>query len=101
MKPAAFDYVRAESLGEALDVLHHGGSDARVIAGGQSLLPMLNMRLAKPGAIVDINRIKELAYINDTPDGLMIGTLTRQRAVERSRVEIGRASCRERVLRLV
>jgi hypothetical protein len=50
MKPAAFDYVRAESLDEALDVLRNEGSDARIIAGGQSLMAMLNMRLAKPSS---------------------------------------------------
>ena len=86
MKPAAFAYYDPTSTAEALETLAALGDEAKVLAGGQSLVPMMNMRLAKPGAIIDINRIKELAYINDMPDGLMIGTLTRQRAVERSRV---------------
>src|SRR5580692_2499807 len=53
MKPAAFDYVRAEHIDEALDVLGREGSEARILAGGQSLLPMLNMRLARPSTIID------------------------------------------------
>ncbi len=61
MKPAAFDYVRAESLDEALDVLRNECSDARVIAGGQSLMAMLNMRLAKPRVLIDIMRIEKLS----------------------------------------
>ena len=60
MKPAAFDYVSAEHLDEALDVLGQEGSDARIIAGGQSLMAMLNMRLAKPKALIDIMRLQEL-----------------------------------------
>jgi hypothetical protein len=63
MKPAAFDYLRAEHLDEALDVLRQDGSDARIIAGGQSLMAMLNMRLAKPRALIDIMRLQDLARI--------------------------------------
>ena len=66
MKPAAFDYVRAEHLDEALDVLGREGSDARIIAGGQSLMAMLNMRLAKPRTLIDIMRLAELARIETT-----------------------------------
>ncbi|HEY7355009.1 MAG TPA: xanthine dehydrogenase family protein subunit M, partial [Ktedonobacterales bacterium] len=71
---------------ETLELLGEMGWGAKILAGGQSLVPMMNMRLAKPEAIIDINRVKELAYITEAEDGLMIGTLTRQRAVERSRV---------------
>ena len=60
MKPAAFDYVRAEHLDEALDVLGREGGDARIIAGGQSLMAMLNMRLARPRTLIDIMRLAEL-----------------------------------------
>ena len=60
MKPAAFDYVRAESIEEALDVLRQEGADARVLAGGQSLVPMLSMRLAKPRAVIDIMHLPAL-----------------------------------------
>ena len=61
MKPAPFDYIRAESLDEALAALREHGSDARVLAGGQSLLPMLNMRLAKPAVVIDVMRIEALS----------------------------------------
>ena len=66
MKPAAFDYVRAASLEEALNVLAQEGADARVIAGGQSLMAMLNMRLARPKVLVDIMRISALDRIEET-----------------------------------
>jgi 2-furoyl-CoA dehydrogenase FAD binding subunit len=78
MKPAAFDYVRAESLDEALDVLRSEGGDARIIAGGQSLMPMLNMRLAKPRVLVDIMRLKELHRIEPRQDKIAVGAAVRQ-----------------------
>jgi 2-furoyl-CoA dehydrogenase FAD binding subunit len=78
MKPAAFDYVRAESLGEALDVLRNAGGDARIIAGGQSLVPMLNMRLAKPRVLVDIMRLEELRRIEPRQGKIAVGAAVRQ-----------------------
>jgi 2-furoyl-CoA dehydrogenase FAD binding subunit len=78
MKPAAFDYVRAESLDEALDVLRNEGSDARIIAGGQSLMPMLNMRLAKPRVLVDIMRLAELRKIEPRQGKIAVGAGVRQ-----------------------
>jgi 2-furoyl-CoA dehydrogenase FAD binding subunit len=78
MKPAAFDYVRAENLDEALAVLRDEGSDARIIAGGQSLLPMLNMRLARPRVLVDIMRLEELRRIDTKPDQIVVGAAVRQ-----------------------
>jgi 2-furoyl-CoA dehydrogenase FAD binding subunit len=78
MKPAAFDYVRAEYLDEALDVLGREGSDARIIAGGQSLMAMLNMRLAKPRTLIDIMRLAELARIETTGDTIRVGAAVRQ-----------------------
>ena len=57
MKPVAFDYVRADSLETALDALAEYGDDAQLLAGGLSLMPMLNMRLARPGVVVDISRL--------------------------------------------
>ena len=57
MKPAPFDYVRAESVDEVVDLLAEHGDDARIIAGGQSLVPMLNMRLVRPEVLVDITRL--------------------------------------------
>jgi len=81
MKPAAFNYVRAESLEEALEVLHQEGSDARIIAGGQSLMPMLNMRLSKPKTLIDIMRLPELARIDRKSENVLIGAGVRQAAL--------------------
>jgi 2-furoyl-CoA dehydrogenase FAD binding subunit len=78
MKPAAFDYVRADHLDEALDVLSREGSDARILAGGQSLMAMLNMRLAKPGTLIDIMHLPDLARIEPRGDTIMIGAGVRQ-----------------------
>ena len=74
MKPAPFDYVRAESLDEALDVLHREGANARVLAGGQTLVPMLNMRVAQLRVIVDIMRVPELNRIDDAGDKIRVST---------------------------
>jgi 2-furoyl-CoA dehydrogenase FAD binding subunit len=81
MKPAAFDYVRAEHLDEALEVLANEGSDARIIAGGQSLMPMLNMRLAKPKTLIDIMRVSELGRIERKAGTVRIGAAVRQAAL--------------------
>ena len=86
MKPPRFDYRAPESLDEALDLLADSGPDARILAGGQSLVPVLNFRLARPGLLIDINRIAELAGIDDKGDRLVIGATTRQRAIEMSTV---------------
>jgi CO/xanthine dehydrogenase FAD-binding subunit len=63
MKPAPFDYVAAHSLDEAVAALAQGGADAKVLAGGQSLIPLLNFRLARPSLLVDLNLVAELAYV--------------------------------------
>jgi 2-furoyl-CoA dehydrogenase FAD binding subunit len=78
MKPAAFDYIRAEHLDEVLDGLARDGGDARVIAGGQSLMPMLNMRLARPKTLIDIMRLPELARIERRSGNVVIGAGVRQ-----------------------
>jgi 2-furoyl-CoA dehydrogenase FAD binding subunit len=78
MKPAAFDYIRAEHLDEALDVLGREGNEARIIAGGQSLMPMLNMRLAKPKTLIDITRLPELARIESKGGTITVGAGVRQ-----------------------
>jgi CO/xanthine dehydrogenase FAD-binding subunit len=86
MKPALFDYLAPTALDEALNVLAERADEAKVLAGGQSLVPLLNMRLARPALLVDLNRLSDLAYVR-TDDGIVrIGALTRQRAVERSSV---------------
>jgi 2-furoyl-CoA dehydrogenase FAD binding subunit len=83
VKPAPFDYVRAESLDEALDVLHREGANARVLAGGQTLVPMLNMRVAQLRVIVDIMRVPELNRIDDAGDKIRVGAAVRQFELER------------------
>ncbi|MFC7649695.1 FAD binding domain-containing protein [Streptosporangium lutulentum] len=67
MKPPPFDYHAPRSLGEALDTLAEAGEHGKVLAGGQSLIPMLNMRLAAPAHLVDINRLAELATLDVEP----------------------------------
>ena len=85
MKPPPFKYFAPTTTAEALDLLAEYGYDAKALAGGQSLIPTMNFRLAQPGALVDLNNIPELAYIEPTGDGgVTIGAMTRQRAVERS-----------------
>jgi 2-furoyl-CoA dehydrogenase FAD binding subunit len=78
MKPAAFDYVRADSIDEAVAVLAQEGADARIIAGGQSLMPMLNMRLARPKMLIDIMRIASLDRIDEVRGEIVIGAAVRQ-----------------------
>jgi CO/xanthine dehydrogenase FAD-binding subunit len=82
MKPAPFDYVRPGSLAEACALLA-GDEDARVIAGGQTLVPMLAMRLARPARLVDILRLPELAGISERPGAIVVGATTRQAQAER------------------
>jgi aerobic carbon-monoxide dehydrogenase medium subunit len=84
MKPAPFAYHRPASLAEAFDLLDRYGDDGRILAGGQSLVPALNMRLATPRAVIDINRLPGLDAIRPAPEGLVIGALARHDAVERS-----------------
>jgi CO/xanthine dehydrogenase FAD-binding subunit len=83
MKPAPFDYVRPDSLAQACELLA-ADEDARIIAGGQTLIPMLAMRLARPAKLVDILRLKELHGIRSEPGAIVIGAVTRQVEVERS-----------------
>jgi carbon-monoxide dehydrogenase medium subunit len=83
MKPPAFRYHRPDSVEEALAVLGRVGPDGKVLAGGQSLVPVLNMRLAAPGHLVDINRLAELAYVRCEPGAVRVGALARHADVER------------------
>jgi aerobic carbon-monoxide dehydrogenase medium subunit len=84
MKPSPFAYSAPTSLDEALDVLADVGHDGKVLAGGQSLVPILNMRLAAPAHVVDINRIPELAYVRVEDGGVRVGALARHADVEGS-----------------
>src|ERR1051325_1700377 len=86
MKPAQFEYYDPASVEEALQLLAQFGETARPLAGGQSLVPMMNMRLARPAQVVDLNRAAELNYIRLTDGELRLGAMTRQRALEKSPV---------------
>src|SRR5262245_31237091 len=86
MKPAPFDIVMADSVEAALAALRRAGGDAKVIAGGQSLVPMLNFRLLRPSLLVDINAVPGLAAIDGDADALRIGALVRHRQLETSPV---------------
>lgn len=85
MKPAQFEYFDPKTVEEAVSLLsQHADDDAKVLAGGQSLVPLMNFRLAKPKWLIDINGIEALDYIKDDGDWLAIGAITRERAVEKS-----------------
>jgi carbon-monoxide dehydrogenase medium subunit len=101
VKPAVFEYLAPRSVEDAVGFLDEHGDAAKVLAGGQSLVPLMNMRLARPAVIVDINRIGALEYIVATPSALRIGALTRQRAAERSRLVAERCPLLRDALRLV
>lgn len=82
MIPVAFDYERPESVEEALEQLATHGDEAKVLAGGHSLLPMMKLRLAYPAVVIDIGRLSELSYVRDEGEALAIGALTRHRDIE-------------------
>ena len=84
MKPAAFDYAAPATVDEAVALLAARGDEAKILAGGQSLVPMMNFRLVRPACLIDINRIDSLAGIAERDGRLHIGAMTRHRAVERS-----------------
>ena len=86
MKPAPFDYIAATSVDMAAAALADGGDDAKIIAGGQSLVPLLNFRLLRPSILIDINRIESLAFISETATGIRVGALTRHYQLETSPV---------------
>ena len=84
MIPAAFDYVRAGSTDEAVALIREHGEDAKFLAGGMSLIPLMKLRLATPTVLVDLGRVRDLSYIRDAGDHLAIGALTRHRDLETS-----------------
>jgi CO/xanthine dehydrogenase FAD-binding subunit len=84
MKPAAFDYIAADSIAMAVAALAQAGDDAKIIAGGQSLVPMLNFRMLRPSVLVDVNRIAGLDAIAETTEAIRIGALTRHYQLETS-----------------
>src|SRR6266545_4659016 len=92
MKPAPFRYARPDTLAGAVALLAGGGGEAKLLAGGQSLVPMLNMRLARPAVLVDLNGVPGLDGITATPaGGLAIGTLVRHSALAETPLVILRA----------
>ncbi len=86
MIPAAFDYVRAESAAEAISLVGQHGDEAKFIAGGHSLLPLMKLRLAQPSVLIDIGRLSDLSYVRDEGDHIAIGAMTRHMDVENSDV---------------
>ena len=82
MKPAPFKYNAPETIPEALSLINEHGYDAKILAGGQSLVPMMNFRLVQPAVIVDINRIPELSFIKKKDKGLRLGAMVRHSQVE-------------------
>jgi aerobic carbon-monoxide dehydrogenase medium subunit len=84
--PAAFDYVRAGSAEEAISLIGEHGDEAKFLAGGHSLLPLMKLRLAQPSVLIDIGRISDLSYIRDAGDHIAIGALTRHMDLENSSV---------------
>ncbi len=93
MKPAPFEYFAPTTIDEALALLAEHGYDAKILAGGQSLIPTMNFRLAQPAVLIDLNHIQELFYINpdDQSGGLRIGAMTRESQVEHSSLVAERA----------
>jgi CO/xanthine dehydrogenase FAD-binding subunit len=86
VKPAPFQYIRPSSVDDALAALARHRDDAKILAGGQSLIALMNLRLIKPAVVVDINRLSDIAYVRQENGTLAIGALTRQSAVESSDV---------------
>ncbi|MGH8921767.1 MAG: FAD binding domain-containing protein, partial [Actinomycetes bacterium] len=84
MIPAAFDYQRAGSVDEALSLLSTHGDDAKLLAGGHSLLPLMKLRLATPSVLIDVGRLSELSYIRDQGDHVAVGALTRHHDLQHS-----------------
>ena len=83
MRPAPFDYVAPRTVEEALDLLARHGDEAKLLAGGQSLVPMMNMRLVRPAVVADLNRVAALGAVHEDAGGLRLGALVRQHALER------------------
>ena len=84
MIPAAFDYVRADSAAEAVALLTEHGDEAKLLAGGHSLLPLMKLRLASPSVLIDVGRLDDLRYVRDAGEHIAIGALTRHRDLETS-----------------
>jgi carbon-monoxide dehydrogenase medium subunit len=88
MIPATFDYVRAGSVDEVIGLLGEHGDDAKLLAGGHSLLPLMKLRLAQPALLVDIGRLRELSYVTEEEDVIALGALTRHHDIATSPVTL-------------
>jgi len=86
MIPPVFDYHAPAELSEVLHLLGQLGGEARVLAGGQSLLPLLKLRVIQPQAIIDLHKVRELAYVRQAPEAVQLGAMTTDREIERSRI---------------
>jgi carbon-monoxide dehydrogenase medium subunit len=86
VKPAPFEYFDPRTVEEAVSLLQEHGEEAKILAGGQSLMPLLNMRMARPEAVIDLSRVEGLDYIQGRDGAIAIGAMTTKRAVERSEV---------------
>jgi carbon-monoxide dehydrogenase medium subunit len=84
VKPAPFEYHDPDHIDAVLDLLAQLGDEAKVLAGGQSLVPLMNFRLARPAHLIDLNRVAQLSYVRNVAGELVIGAMTRQRSLERS-----------------
>lgn len=82
MKPAPFEYFAPETLESALDLMNQYGSEAKILAGGQSLVPAMNFRVVQPSVLIDLNRVVELSYVQADSNRLKIGAMTRERQLE-------------------
>ena len=91
MIPVAFDYVRAESLDEAIAALSEHGDEAKLLAGGHSLLPLMKLRLGTPSVLVDIGRLSELSFVRDEDTYIAIGALTRHHDVQHDTIVLREA----------
>jgi len=89
--PAAFEYVRAGSAEEAISLIAQHGDEAKFLAGGHSLVPLMKLRLAQPSVLIDIGRVSDLSYVKDAGDHIAIGALTRHRDVETSPIVLEHA----------
>ena len=101
MKPPKFDYHAPTTVEQALELLGRYGGDAKILAGGQSLMPLLNFRLSRPAALVDLNRIPSLAYVREQDGQVRFGAMTRQRTIEFSPVVQARVPLLREATKLV
>lgn len=101
MKPALFGYFAPSSVDEVVSLLQEYGADGRLLAGGQSLVPALNFRLSRPAAIIDLNRVPDLAYSRERDGRISIGAMTRQRTIENAALIADRLPLLREATRLI